>query len=219
MDTWIAILPAYSMLSSPESYLLHVSAPVLHFLFFPFSILALLQFFSLFFLFFLFFFFLSLIGLLCVCLDRPIHHSTILRDKPFGSKGEIDRVRPEGDGVCRLSSHFHPLFSPVSLLSSLPLLSVYSRDVSFWGWRRRGNVDTLVRLLVQQAASMPVNGPTSIHTHIHAHKPRSDICNMQYLWEGKALSDGPSSKNMRPVLSLQTAQRTSTQALWSCPAH
>lgn len=107
----------------------------------PFASISLIVFL---FLSFFFFFSLSLIGLRQVCLDRPIHHSTILRDKPSGSNGEIDRVRREGDRVCRLSTHFSPLFPlplyfPLSLVSLLGTqMSVLQRKVGVREVKREG---------------------------------------------------------------------------------
>lgn len=98
-----------------------------------------------------FFCFYSLIGLCYVSLDRPIHHSTILRDKPSGSQGWIDRVRREGK-------------------EGLPLVNVLSLALSFMSAEQEKgrNVEVLVRLLVQQAASEAASG-----SHI-----QSDICYM-----------------------------------------
>lgn len=97
----------------------------------------------------------------------------------------MDGVRPEGDRACRLSAHFSFVFfffsPPCFVLSSLPSLLLVLRCRFYSGGKGEGgDVDTLVRLLVQQAASMPVNGSTSTHTHTHtsSHTVVSDICNM-----------------------------------------
>lgn len=88
----------------------------------------------------------------------------------LGAKGrwtESDR-RAIGPSACQPTSLLFLFFifpSPCFILSSLPHLLLLQRCQFCRGRREEGgDVDTLVRLLVQQAASMP-----SLVQHIHTH--------------------------------------------------